>query len=89
MSKTLKQNARIAVFIFWLIITIIPIAGIVASIAFPVSFYSTQGDFQSFARAFGIWTPLAFIILQALQVIITPISHYSLGYMGGFLFGPF
>jgi len=88
MSKTLNKSARMAVFVFWLIITIIPIAGIIASIAFPVSFYSTQDDFQAFARTFGIWTPLAFIVLQALQVIITPISHYSVGYMGGFLFGP-
>jgi uncharacterized membrane protein YdjX (TVP38/TMEM64 family) len=77
-----------AVFMFWLIITIIPIAGIIASIAFPVSFYSTQDDFRAFARTFGIWTPIAFIVLQVLQVIITPISHYSVGYMGGFLFGP-
>ena len=84
----LRNTTRIAVFTFWLIITVVPIVGIIASIAFPVSFYSTQDDFRAFAQAFGVWTPVAFIVLQALQVVITPISHYSVGYMGGFLFGP-
>jgi uncharacterized membrane protein YdjX (TVP38/TMEM64 family) len=88
MSEAVKRSARTAVLAFWLIITIVPIAGVIASIAFPVSFYSTRDDFQEFARTFGVWAPVAFMVLQAIQVIITPISHYSVGYMGGFLFGP-
>ena len=33
--------------------------------------------------------PLAFVALQAIQVVVTPISHYSVGVVGGFLYGPY
>ena len=75
--------------IFWLIVTIVPIIGIIVSLLDPISFFATQQDYREFITHYGKWAPLFFIGLQVLQVIITPMSHYSVGYMGGFLFGPF
>jgi len=37
---------------------------------------------------FGVVAPIAFVVLQVLQVIITPINHYSVGFIGGFIYGP-
>lgn len=83
-----RHVLHVGAFAFWIIITIIPILGIILSIASPYSFYDTRDDFRRFSDTFGVWAPLAFIGLQVLQVVVTPLSHYSVGYMGGFLFGP-
>ena len=79
---------RIITFSFWLTITIIPIIGIIMSVVDPIRFYSAQEEYRQFVVRYGRFTPIAFICLQILQVVITPLSHYSVGYMGGFLFGP-
>ena len=76
-------------FIFWLLVTIIPIIGIIFSLTDPQSFTQAQDVWRDRITAFGILAPLAFILIQALQVIITPISHYSIGVIGGFLYGPY
>lgn len=83
-----RSTAKRAALVFWVIITVIPIIGILASIFHPISFYDTQDEARAFAERFGSWGPAAFILIQAVQVVVTPISHYSLGYMGGFLYGP-
>jgi uncharacterized membrane protein YdjX (TVP38/TMEM64 family) len=83
-----RDAGRIAGVVFWIVITALPIMGVVLSIVDPVKFYSSQEQFRAFAQRYGQWTPVAFVILQSLQVVVTPISHYSVGYMGGFLFGP-
>ena len=75
--------------IFWVIVTVIPIIGIIISLTDPQSFEQAQAVWQNRILVFGVLAPLALIAVQALQVIITPISHYSIGIVGGFLFGPF
>jgi len=46
---------------------------------------------QNFLRQtlseWGIWAPVIFILLQALQVIVAPIPGEVTGVLGGFLFG--
>jgi len=37
--------------------------------------------------AWGIWAPLVFIAIQALQVIIAPIPGEATGFLGGYIFG--
>src|SRR3989338_6939430 len=76
-------------FIFWLIVTIIPIIGIIISITDPQNFNQAQEVWRGRIVVFGVFAHLAFILIQALQVIITPISHYSIGVIGGFLYGPY
>ena len=57
--------------------------------------YMHQGDFLASQEAvrqkvqpYGAWAPVAFLAIQIIQVIITPISHYTIGLAGGFIFGP-
>ena len=89
MGEASSRNAwgkKIALF-FWFVITLIPIVGLFFSIFQPIPFYNTQAEWREFAERFATWGPILFIGLQALQVIVAPISHYSVGYMGGFLYG--
>jgi uncharacterized membrane protein YdjX (TVP38/TMEM64 family) len=81
-----KAKART---IFWLVITLIPIAGLVLSLTDPKEFHDVQLLWRDRIAAFGMWGPVAFVILQILQVVITPISHYTVGAIGGFLYGPY
>jgi len=87
-NDNVKRTIRIGTFIFWILITVIPILGIVINLVHPITFIETQEQFRSFAERFSKWAPIYFIGLQVLQVVVTPLSHYSVGYMGGFLFGP-
>lgn len=76
-------------FTFWLIITILPIIGIIFSLADPISFFATQEEYRTRIEAFGVFGPLFFVLLQAAQVVFTPINHYAVGIAGGFLYGPY
>lgn len=75
-------------FVFWFIVTILPIFGIVWGIMNPEGFSESREIWQNRVTAFGVLAPLAFVAVQALQVVFTPISHYSIGVVGGFLYGP-
>ena len=81
------MNKKTASFIFWVIVTIIPIAGLIISITNPESFQQSQELLQAKIIPYGVWAPLIFVAFQAFQVVVTPISHYSVGLVGGFLFG--
>ncbi len=75
--------------IFWIIIAVIPIVGLFFGILNPESFQQNQEQLRYKIQLFGIFAPLAFIFFQALQVVIAPISHYTVGISGGFLYGPY
>lgn len=51
--------------------------------------FSTLESVQTFLLQFGVWTPLAFFILQLLQIIVAPIPGGTVGLVGGALFGTF
>jgi len=65
----------------------VPIALLIIGYIFPLSFFGSQEAIRDFVGQFGIFSPLAFIILQILQVIITPFSQYVVSIAGGFIFG--
>jgi len=73
--------------IFWYVLTFVPIVLLILGYVFPLSFFGSQEAIRDFVGQFGIFSPLAFIILQILQVIITPFSHYVVSIAGGFIFG--
>jgi uncharacterized membrane protein YdjX (TVP38/TMEM64 family) len=50
-------------------------------------FYSSKRAVGHFLRQFGPFAPLAFIALQALQVVLAPIPGEATGILGGYLFG--
>jgi uncharacterized membrane protein YdjX (TVP38/TMEM64 family) len=71
----------------WYLLTFIPIVLLILGYIFPSQFFGNQETIRNFVDQFGIFSPLAFIILQILQVIITPFSHYAVSIAGGFIFG--
>ncbi len=73
--------------IIWYLLTIIPIVLLILGYIFPLQFFGSQEVIRDFVLQFGVFAPLAFIMLQILQVIITPFSHYAVSIAGGFIFG--
>lgn len=73
--------------LLWYSLTIIPIILLVLGYVYPSSFFSNQEQIRKFIEPYGILAPAMFIILQILQVVVTPISHYAVGLAGGFIFG--
>ena len=73
--------------IIWYLLTIIPIILLILGYIYPSSFFSNQERIRDFVESYGALAPIAFVIIQILQVVLTPISHYVVGLAGGFIFG--
>ncbi|MCD4666933.1 TVP38/TMEM64 family protein [archaeon] len=73
--------------IIWYLFTFIPIILLILGYIYPSSFFSSQESIRSFVISWGIFSPIAFILLQIAQVVLTPISHYVVSIAGGFIFG--
>ena len=73
--------------LLWYLLTIIPIALLILGYIFPSSFFGSQEAIRDFVNQFGIFSPLVFILIQVLQVVVTPFSHYAVSIAGGFIFG--
>lgn len=43
---------------------------------------------RHYVDGFGVWAPLAFIVLQTAQVLLAPIPGQVMAVVGGYLFGP-
>ena len=71
----------------WYLITILPIVLLILGYTHPAAFFSNQEKLRTFIQSYGLLAPLAFIVTQILQVVITPINHYAIGILGGFIFG--
>jgi uncharacterized membrane protein YdjX (TVP38/TMEM64 family) len=53
-----------------------------------VAFLTDVEAARAYVRGFGVWAPLAVIVLQALQIVLAPIPGQVLGAVAGYLFGP-
>lgn len=42
---------------------------------------------RAFVRGFGVWAPLAFVAIQAAQVVVAPIPGQLTGFAAGYVFG--
>jgi len=73
--------------IIYYLLTFIPIVLLILGYIFPASFFGSQEAIRNFVNQFGIFSPFAFIMVQILQVVITPFSHYAVSIAGGFIFG--
>jgi uncharacterized membrane protein YdjX (TVP38/TMEM64 family) len=65
----------------WLVLTDAPVH------RFVVRLYLDRHSLKQTLRQWGLFAPLIFIALQALQVIIAPIPGEVTGILGGYLFG--
>lgn len=71
----------------WYLLTFVPIVLLILGYIFPSQFFGSQEAIRNFVNQFGIFAPIAFIVLQILQVVVTPLSHYTVSIAGGFIFG--
>jgi uncharacterized membrane protein YdjX (TVP38/TMEM64 family) len=55
--------------------------------AYLVRLYEDKRVLKQTLREWGILAPIFFIVLQALQVVFSPIPGEATGFLGGFLFG--
>jgi uncharacterized membrane protein YdjX (TVP38/TMEM64 family) len=69
------------VYCAWLVYTDAP------SYRFLVRLYVDPHFLKKNLREWGLLAPVVFIVLQALQVIISPIPGEATGFLGGYLFG--
>ncbi len=73
--------------LIWYLLTIIPLVLLILGYIYPIAFFSSQETIRDFIKPYGSFAPVIFILLQILQVVVTPISHYAVGIAGGFIFG--
>ena len=73
--------------ILWILLTIIPILLLIIGYVMPGTFFSNQERMRTFVESYGTLAPVIFIGIQILQVVITPINHYAVGILGGYVFG--
>ena len=50
-------------------------------------FYTTRESFSRFLISLGSYSPIFFVLLQALQVVISPIPGELTGIVGGYIYG--
>jgi uncharacterized membrane protein YdjX (TVP38/TMEM64 family) len=70
------------------IISLIPLALLIYGYLHQGEFLASQEAVRQRVEPYGAWAPLIFCLIQVVQVIITPINHYTIGLAGGFIFGP-
>ncbi len=73
----------------YILISILAIIAVLAGIYWQdlINIFSDQQKIISWVGGFGYFGPLVFIILQAAQVIITPLPGAILSFASGYLFG--
>jgi uncharacterized membrane protein YdjX (TVP38/TMEM64 family) len=84
-----KKTTKLVLKFFWIILTFVPIILIILGYIYPNVFFSNQESIRDFVEGYGILAPIAFIFLQIIQVILTPLSHYVVSIAGGYIFGTF
>jgi uncharacterized membrane protein YdjX (TVP38/TMEM64 family) len=77
----LGLSAIVLAYVVWLVVTDAP------PYQFLVRLFVDGHYLRRFLREWGALAPMAFIALQALQVIISPIPGDATGFLGGYLFG--
>jgi uncharacterized membrane protein YdjX (TVP38/TMEM64 family) len=58
-----------------------------ATVRFLLRLYADHEFLRAELQAWGVWAPLVFMVIQALQVVIAPIPGEVTGLLGGFVFG--
>ncbi|MFQ5812427.1 MAG: TVP38/TMEM64 family protein, partial [Anaerolineae bacterium] len=52
-----------------------------------LSFFANRATVQEFVMRFGLWAPLATILLHVAQVLLAPIPGQVIDAVNGYLFG--
>lgn len=61
---------------------------VLAAVIARLDVFSTPTALRAFLDSFGSATPVAFVLLQAVQVVAAPVPGQVLSFVAGYLFGP-
>ncbi|GAA0656388.1 TVP38/TMEM64 family protein [Salarchaeum japonicum] len=61
---------------------------VLAAVFARLDVFSTPAELRAFLDSFGRATPVAFVLLQAMQVVAAPVPGQVLSFVSGYLFGP-
>ena len=81
MKKVLKSR------LFWILVFGIPLVIALIGYFFPNPVFPSKEAIRNFVQSFGIWTPIIFVGLTIIPVVITPLSYTIFGIAAGFIFG--
>jgi len=73
--------------IYWTVFIFLIILILFLSSIFVKYFFIDVQKIRTLVSSFGIWSPIIFILLHILQVLIAPIPGQLVGFAGGYLFG--
>jgi len=94
--STPQQKTLIKATIFLFLVALIFLLSVYGSQALSVlgfwgenlgRFYTEKKSFAEFLTSLGLYSPIFFILLQALQVVISPIPGELTGIVGGYIYG--
>ncbi len=94
--STSQQRTLIKATIFLFLVALIFLLSVYGSQALSVlgfwgenlgRFYTEKKSFVEFLTSLGLYSPIFFILLQALQVVISPIPGELTGIVGGYIYG--
>lgn len=68
------------------LVAILLVAGYLAVRQY-LPFLSNPSELKEGITGFGLFAPLAFIALQVIQVVVSPIPGHAMGVVSGYLFG--
>ena len=80
-------RARRTFLVHLLVGTVLFVGGVVV-LRRHLAFLFDAGAVRSFVRGFGVWAPVALVVLQTLQVVVAPVPGQVLAAVAGYLFGP-
>jgi len=52
-----------------------------------IEFFEDRAEVRDYLRSWGAWAPVAFVVMQAFQVVCAPVPGEITGFVGGFVFG--
>jgi uncharacterized membrane protein YdjX (TVP38/TMEM64 family) len=71
-----------------LVVVVLLLAGATVLVRRQLALLTDPAVARAYVRSFGVWAPVALIVLQALQIVLAPIPGQVLGAAAGYLFGP-
>ncbi len=86
MDNQLKKQTPILKILYW-IIAVLPILLVIYAYIHPIPFLGSQEEIRSAVSKTGSIGFVIFILIQIFQVVVTPINHYAVGLVGGYIYG--
>jgi uncharacterized membrane protein YdjX (TVP38/TMEM64 family) len=74
-------------FVLHLLVATVVVGGLTLLAHRNLQFLTNTRELRAFVLGFGVWAPLALVVLQALQVVLAPIPGQVLAVVAGYLFG--